>query len=68
MCYAYMKEQSAAQQGSVDQQAPIASETSAPAKDPVAIRDRGAATSYARFLVKMRRLLAARKREEPTSV
>ena len=69
MCYAYIKEQSAAHQGSADQRAPITSETSTPAKEPVAVRDRAEESSYARFLDKMRRLLgAARKREEPTSV
>jgi hypothetical protein len=69
MCYAYIKEQSAAREGSVDQKtATIERGISTPTEEVVAARDRAEATSYARFLDKMRRMLAARKREQPTSV
>ena len=68
MCYAYIKEQSAARAGSEDQTAAIDRGTSTPMADPVAARDRAEATSYARFLDRMRRLLATRKRAQPTSV
>jgi len=65
MCYAYMKEQSAARAGSADRQAP--DQTGTPiAAEPVADHPAGAG-SYAHFLERMRRLLAVRKRA-PTTV
>lgn len=67
MCYAYIKEQSAAREGSVGQPTTEERGTKVPVAEPVASQPAGA-TSYARFLERMRRLLATRKREQVTSV
>jgi len=66
MCYEYIKQQSAAGKENAEQ--PATTSHAVPAAEPVASREPAEKKAYERYLDKIQRLLASRKREEPTSV